>query len=571
MIWTDDEVEQAWVAWRAKSEPHVPEKALNDAMRRVMSLAVELVAARGVRERGSWSEDLALVVDGVTRDLRLAAAQRLSHDLVVQGATMATLEARVKALEQENAALQAKVEELKGRLERSIQAAQRSIDNEEILRGERDVARRDTSALRNKVEGLETRMGAVKTLHDELVDLLALEQRLHAADVEELSETKSALAALRAEVERLNGWREKCINDNNTWAARLIETESEVKRLKTVVSALDTRWRNEQDRAVAAEGEAERLHARVAERYNAVDEALRREDAARDEVERLTKMYQDAYHESERLVSEVERPKADVTRMEHAHRQQAQIALHEIERRKHAESRLAAVRERLSNVADVRRVAEAGWVGVAKWDETVRADVKGAGALPYLHHAAERVATWVLEGDATQEAKPHIVDCGPRTFGDVNPPQEAKARCPTHPEDGGACEPMQSEPWRCVYGEHALGGGEIRRYPCSPTCTHSDAANPGHPERIASLSVAFDQPMPETGVIASDESPERVRERNERLNEALFRADDDNTAAESDAYDRGAEAMRTAVENWAKDYFGSVPPTLKDALDGVAS
>lgn len=32
--------------------------------------------------------------------------------------------------------------------------------------------------------------------------------------------------------------------------------------------------------------------------------------------------------------------------------------------------------------------------------------------------------------------------------------------CPTHPNDeGGPCEPLPSEPGRCVYGEHALGGG----------------------------------------------------------------------------------------------------------------
>jgi hypothetical protein len=33
--------------------------------------------------------------------------------------------------------------------------------------------------------------------------------------------------------------------------------------------------------------------------------------------------------------------------------------------------------------------------------------------------------------------------------------------CPTHPAEGGTCEPMQSEPWRCVYGEHAIGGGAL--------------------------------------------------------------------------------------------------------------
>lgn len=32
-------------------------------------------------------------------------------------------------------------------------------------------------------------------------------------------------------------------------------------------------------------------------------------------------------------------------------------------------------------------------------------------------------------------------------------------RCPTHPSDeGGPCEPVPSEPWRCVYGDHPLPG-----------------------------------------------------------------------------------------------------------------
>lgn len=28
--------------------------------------------------------------------------------------------------------------------------------------------------------------------------------------------------------------------------------------------------------------------------------------------------------------------------------------------------------------------------------------------------------------------------------------------CPTHPHEGGTCEPMEGEPWRCVYGEHPI-------------------------------------------------------------------------------------------------------------------
>lgn len=64
------------------------------------------------------------------------------------------------------------------------------------------------------------------------------------------------------------------------------------------------------------------------------------------------------------------------------------------------------------------------------------------------------------------------------------------------------------------------------RYPCSDTCTHDDAATSGHPERVKEHKSALDAVL--------------------RANYDAARADDDNSAAESDSYDRGAEAMRAA-------------------------
>lgn len=49
---------------------------------------------------------------------------------------------------------------------------------------------------------------------------------------------------------------------------------------------------------------------------------------------------------------------------------------------------------------------------------------------------------------------PLIIPCSiPRTVEfTVTLPQ----RCPTHPHDGGTCEPLRGEPARCVYGEHSM-------------------------------------------------------------------------------------------------------------------
>lgn len=80
----------------------------------------------------------------------------------------------------------------------------------------------------------------------------------------------------------------------------------------------------------------------------------------------------------------------------------------------------------------------------------------------------------------------------------------------------------------------------VKRYPCSPTCTHDDARTPGHPER--------------------------VRERSE----AVLQVVQSGEEQESDGYADGVHDTRAAVEKWARESFGEVPPTLKAVLDGVA-
>ena len=78
------------------------------------------------------------------------------------------------------------------------------------------------------------------------------------------------------------------------------------------------------------------------------------------------------------------------------------------------------------------------------------------------------------------------------------------------------------------------------KWPCSPTCTHEDAATPGHPERVKQRSNAFTEESAAVQMVrlaAEAGLPVRFVPRE---------ADDDDSASESDAYERGAEAMREA-------------------------
>jgi hypothetical protein len=94
-------------------------------------------------------------------------------------------------------------------------------------------------------------------------------------------------------------------------------------------------------------------------------------------------------------------------------------------------------------------------------------------------------------------------------------------------------------------------GGTLHK--CSPACTHDDAAKPGHPERVKERSEAFTK-----DAVLNFNGCQNDRER-------ICYA-----AGREKGLDEGAEAMRTAVEDWARGYFGSVPPTLKAAIEGAA-
>lgn len=177
----------------------------------------------------------------------------------------------------------------------------------------------------------------------------------------------------------------------------------------------------------------------------------------------------------------------------------------------------------------------------------------------------------VLDGEAPQEATaekcyaPRHINCPcgwdppqachyptPESAGET--PQEATKPCGAvrKTPDGLGRPVVCSGRHTLREGDHISESGEVfsslaAHYPCSPTCTHYDAATPGHPERVRERSEA---------VVAE-------------LNHAADRSEDWRLG-----YSDGLEAMRTAcldaVTNYMRAGFGGMPPALKAAIEGAA-
>lgn len=103
--------------------------------------------------------------------------------------------------------------------------------------------------------------------------------------------------------------------------------------------------------------------------------------------------------------------------------------------------------------------------------EAIRRRSLEAGNIERLiaEHGLPAAMRWVVEGMA------------PTGLGDQHPPTIAEL------------EAILSAP-AGAYSVTVQPSGEIRavkRYPCSPTCTHDDAATPGHPERVKERSALF--------------------------------------------------------------------------------
>lgn len=196
------------------------------------------------------------------------------------------------------------------------------------------------------------------------------------------------------------------------------------------------------------------------------------------------------------------------------------------ERALHAESRLAAIRERANDSHGLL---------LAAMDKTTIQGVRAA-------------ASWVLEGDA---------------------PQEVQDLVETLTITGG----MAGEVSKVIH--------QSTRYPCSPTCTHDDASIPGHPERVRQRSEAF-------STATHGDFGGELREEHEEMSRVISEhnrhvdsmggpvdvpADHDWGENEPDPYTRGAEAMRAAclkaALEWAQKNLGCRPPWLKSAIEGA--
>lgn len=129
---------------------------------------------------------------------------------------------------------------------------------------------------------------------------------------------------------------------------------------------------------------------------------------------------------------------------------------------------------------------------------------------------------------------------------------ELKARCATLSAAGevlGAhVDCKTGEPVDRAPGSQFDDYGRMR-YPCSPTCTHEDAAKPGHPERVKDRSEAFKA--------AVDKNLPEIRE--------------------SEQYQAGAEAMRAAcweavsdlLQEWGWAETDKACDHIKAAIEGA--
>lgn len=111
-------------------------------------------------------------------------------------------------------------------------------------------------------------------------------------------------------------------------------------------------------------------------------------------------------------------------------------------------------------------------------------------------------------------------------------------------------------------------------YPCSTSCTHDDAATPGHAERVRERSEAFTIPSTLGDPCACLPGAScHLHSADGEPSEAQWK----ESAALQDAHDRGAEAMREAcweaVQDWAANsrYLNEHQlACLKAAIEGAA-
>jgi hypothetical protein len=242
----------------------------------------------------------------------------------------------------------------------------------------------------------------------------------------------------------------------------------------------------------------------------------------------------------QQLVSEVERLKAEISEAQTS-RWDIGERLKDVDRERSAtESRLAAIREIILKMRKAPR------------GEAVDSDTYDRG---FGDGWVARGAKMRAELDALDADTPNHPASLERWPG--NSPKISDGSPVVEKDDQKASISLPVTPDLLASVDRAALG---LLHPCSATCTHEDAAKPGHPERIAALSkrlATIDVLHPNGRCTCGGEGLCQW------CTETAGREETDA------AIESGAESLRAAVEKWARECFGHVPPTLKAVLDGA--
>lgn len=348
--------------------------------------------------------------------------------------------------------------------------------------------------------------------------------------------TAEETARLRADLEQGEYWGMKrqaaLLDSHTTQGATVVTLQAKVAELENERTALLEQHRREIE-TVARSRDA--LQAKVGE----LDRMWRAEKTTADRYE----------EERDTFRAEVERLKTENAQASAACTNLSERGDYWKQRAMTAESRFAAIRERVENKVEAGHRLRMAIV----YTEPTRA----WSAAKYEDRAAE-FGRWLLEGDAPN---PSTTSNGSSTMAPdqqhadlqrltgADPEKAKKIRAP-HAFVAG---PDGSSDFCHFSDGDRMCGWErsAHQWPCSPTCTHDDAAQEGHPERVKERSEA----------VAAD------------LNRAAERSSDWWTGY-SEGHDVGADKMRAAcleaVTNYMRAGFGGMPPALKAAVEGAA-
>lgn len=264
-------------------------------------------------------------------------------------------------------------------------------------------------------------------------------------------------ATLQAKVEELEEERGKDA-----------ERIRDIERAKNLADHL---YNEEHEAKIALRAEVERLEARTWIQCTVISNDCLGGCRSLEEHDRYR--HQALLSEGDRLKDNLESAREDVATNQ-------RVIAEEVEKRMAAESRLAAIREIVLKMRKAPRGTE----------ETADTYDRGFGDGWVARGAKMRAELDALEGASPNHSPP--LKRPTMCSGDLD---ECSAGCPWHGVGGSPQEAKTSTVIGFPVTPDIVAAMDRTaiglRYPCSPTCTHEDAANPGHPERVKERSEAF--------------------------------------------------------------------------------